>query len=157
MYSKKYTKKKNTNKKSTETTQKTRKPFTYTFGELIDKLSIISKKDLFNLPGAKEELDLMMKWMNDLLPEAAYLILSIIRVTQANADVWHLEHELRNAKEGDFPLSEVGRRAIKIREHNKTRVRYINELNSLAGTKSVTEKIQHISEEVYDKFYNGNT
>ncbi len=129
-----------------------RKPFTYTFGELIDKLSIISKKDLFRLPGAHQELNTQMKWLNDLGIDA-YLILSIIRLTQANNDIWHLEHELRDASMGDFPLDEIGRRAIKIREHNKTRVRYMNELDSLCGTQHVTEKVKHLSEEIYEKFY----
>jgi hypothetical protein len=129
-----------------------RPPFSYTFGELIDKLSIISKKDMFNLPGARQELDTQMKWLNDLGIDA-YLILSIIRLTQSNADIWHLEHELRMAKEGDIPLDEVGRRAIKVREHNKTRVRYMNELDSLCGEKHITEKVQHLSADIYEKFY----
>jgi len=130
----------------------TRKPFTYSFAELVDKLSIISKKDLFNLKGARQELNTIMKWLNDAGIDA-YTILSIIRITQANADIWYLEHELREAKEGDFPLSEVGRRAIKIREHNKTRVRYMNELSRAVGDKQVMEKVKHLSEEIYEKYY----
>jgi hypothetical protein len=129
-----------------------RKPFTYTFGELVDKLSILSKKDLFGLPGARNELDTVMKWLTDLGIEA-YLILSIIRLTQANNDIWHLENELRNAAEGEMPLDEVGRRAIKIREHNKTRVRYTNELDTICGAYHVTEKVKHLSEDIYEKFY----
>lgn len=129
-----------------------RPPFTYTFGELIDKLSIISKKDQFQLPGARQELDTQMKWLNDLGIDA-YLILSIIRVTQANNDIWHLEHELRNAKEGDIPLDKVGAIAIKVREHNKGRVRYMNELDALCGAEHITEKVQHLSADIYDKFY----
>jgi hypothetical protein len=129
-----------------------RPPFTYTFGELIDKLSIISKKDRFNLPGARQELDTIMKWLNDLGIDA-YLILSIIRVTEANMSVWGLEHELRNAKEGDIPLDQVGRIAIKVREHNKSRVRYMNELDRLCGAEHITEKVKHLSEDIYDKFY----
>jgi len=129
-----------------------RPPFTYTFGELIDKLSIISKKDQFKLEGARQELDNFMTWLNDIGVDA-YLILSIIRVTQANNDIWHLEHELRNAKEGDIPLDQVGRIAIKVREHNKGRVRYMNELDRLCGAEHITEKVKHLSEDIYDKFY----
>ena len=129
-----------------------RPPFTYTMGELIDKLSIISKKDQFNLQGARQELDTMMKWLNDLGIDA-YLILSIIRITEANMSIWNLEHELRNAKEGDIPLDEVGRIAIKVREHNKGRVRYMNELDSLCGAEHITEKVKHLSEDIYEKFY----
>lgn len=129
-----------------------RPPFSLSFGELIDKLSIISKKDQFQLQGARQELDLIMKWLND-IGVNAYLILSIIRVTQENNDIWNLEHELRNAKDGDIPLDQVGRIAIKVREHNKGRVRYMNELNLACGDEQVTEKVKHLSEDVYDKFY----
>lgn len=130
-----------------------RPPFTYSFGELIDKLTIISKKDLFGLPGARQELDTIMQWLNDRGIDA-YLILSIIRITQANADVWNLEHKLRNAVAGEFPLDEVGKIAIRVREHNKTRVRYINELDKACGSDHVVEKVNHLSEEIYEKFYN---
>ena len=130
----------------------TRKPFTYSIAELIDKLSITSKKDLYNLAGAKAELDTMMMWLNDLGIDA-YTILSIIRITQANADIWNLEHKLRNAVVGDFPENVSGRIAEKVRDHNKTRVRYMNELNASCGDKQVIEKIRHLSEEIYDKYY----
>lgn len=131
-----------------------RKPFTYSFSELVDKLSIVSKKDLYNLPGAKEELALIMKWLTGVGIDA-YVILSIIRITQANADIWHLEHAMRNAVVGDMPENVVGRIAEKVRDHNKTRVRYMNELNQACGDKQVVEKIRHLSEEVYDKYYGG--
>ena len=99
-----------------------RKPFTYSFAELIDKLSIISKKDLYGLPGAKEELSLILKWLNDIGIEG-YILLSIIRISMANSDIWNLEHQMRNAVVGDMPENVVGRIAEKVREHNKTRVR----------------------------------
>lgn len=129
-----------------------RKPFTYSFSELIDKLSIISRKDVFGLPGARQELDLIMKWLNDAGIEA-YVLLSIIRITQANADIWNKEHEMRNAAVGEMPLSVVGKIAEQVREHNKTRVRYMNELSKAVGDSQVLEKIRHLSEEVYDKYY----
>lgn len=130
----------------------TRKPFTYSFAELIDKLSIISKKDLYNLPGAREELNTIMKWLSDIGIDA-YVLLSIIRITQANADIWNKEHALRNAAVGEFPLNVSGTIAEQVREFNKTRVRYMNELNAACGDKQVIEKIRHLSEEVYDKYY----
>ena len=129
-----------------------RKPFTYSFSELIDKLSIVSRKDIYGLPGARKELDLIMGWLNDAGIEA-YVLLSIIRITQANADIWNKEHELRNAKVGEMPLSEVGKIAEQVREHNKTRVRYMNELSKAVGDVQVLEKIRHLSEEVYDRYY----
>jgi hypothetical protein len=93
-----------------------------------------------------------MKWLTDAGIDA-YVLLSIIRITQANADIWHLEHAIRNAVVGDFPENIVGRAAEKVRDHNKTRVRYMNELNQACGDKQVIEKVRHLSEEVYDKYY----
>ena len=129
-----------------------RKPFTYSFSELIDKLSLVSRKDIYNLPGARKELDLIMKWLKDADIEG-YVLLSIIRITQANADIWNKEHAMRNAIVGEMPESVVGRIAEQVREHNKTRVRYMNELSMAVGDSQVLEKIRHLSEEVYDKYY----
>jgi hypothetical protein len=129
-----------------------RKPFTLSFAELIDKLSIISEKDLFNLTGAKEELDTIMGWLKEVGIDG-YLILSIIRITQANAMIWELEHKLRNSVVGELPENVVGRIAEKVRDHNKTRVRYMNELSLACGDKQVIEKLRHLSEDVYDKYY----
>lgn len=130
---------------------KSRKPFTYTFGELIDRLTIVSKKDLFKLPGANAELNLIMGWLND-LGLNAYLMLSLIRITQANCAIWELEHQIRICDE-QFNDSEIGKRARLIRNHNKTRIRYKNELDKLSGGKHIEEKIKHLSEEIYDLYY----
>ena len=129
-----------------------RKAFTYSFAELIDKLSIVSRKDVYGLEGARKELDLIMSWLQDAGIEA-YTLLAIIRITQANADIWNKEHEMRNASHGEMPLSVVGKIAEQVREHNKTRVRYMNELSRAVGDSQVLEKIRHLSEEVYDKYY----
>ena len=129
-----------------------RQPFTYSFSELIDRLSILSEKDLYKLEGAKQELDLIMKWLNDIGIDA-YVILSIIRITQANAIIWSKEHELRNAVVGEFPENVAGRIAEQVREHNKTRVRYMNELNRACGDTQVMEKLRHLSEEIYERYY----
>lgn len=129
-----------------------RKPFTYSFSELIDKLTIVSRKDIYKLPGARKELDLIMKWLKDAGIEG-YVLLSIIRIAQANADIWNKEHKMRNAVIGEMPEHVVGRIAEQVREHNKTRVRYMNELNLAVGDGQVMEKIRHLSEEIYDKYY----
>ena len=131
-----------------------RKPFTYSFAELIDKLSIVSRKGIYKVPGTRKELDLIMGWLDDAGIEA-YVLLSIIRITQANADIWNKEHKMRNAVVGEMPENVVGRIAEQVREHNKTRVRYMNELGMAVGDSQVMEKIRHLSEEVYEKYYGG--
>ena len=52
-------------------------------------------------------------------------------------------------------MDEIGRRAEKVREYNKTRVRYMNELDMICGSEHVTEKVKHLSEDIYEKFYKG--
>ena len=126
-----------------------RQPFQMSFGEFIDRLTIISKKDLCGLLGAQEELKTMMEWCRESGIDGEWL-LSIIRVAQCNMDIWHLEHSVRNAAEGSMPLSEVGRRSLMIRNTNKKRIENKNILDK--GT-CVEEKIKHLSEDCYDKFY----
>ena len=129
-----------------------RPPFQYTFGEFIDRLTIISKKAMCGLPGAQQELDEMMKWCADAGINGEF-ILAIIRVAQCNLTIWDLEHSVRNAAEGSIPLSEVGRRAIMVRNTNKTRIESKNVLDQRVF---VEEKIKHLSEDTYDRFYKMN-
>jgi hypothetical protein len=124
--------------------------FQYTFGEFIDRLTIISKKEMCNLPGAKAELETMMTWCRTAGIDGEF-ILAIIRVAQTNLSIWDLEHSVRNAAEGSISLAEVGRRSIMIRNTNKQRIEAKNILDR--GT-FVEEKIKHLSEDVYERFYN---
>mgnify|MGYP001403160772 CR=1 FL=1 len=126
-----------------------RKPFQYTFGEFIDRLTIVSKKAMCKLPGAVKELETMLAWCKTSGIDGEFL-LAIIRVAQTNMSIWDLEHSVRNAAEGSIPLSEVGRRAIMIRNTNKLR---IESKNILDVHICVEEKIKHLSEDTYDKFY----
>jgi hypothetical protein len=126
-----------------------RKPFTMTFGQFIDQLTIVSKKAMCGLPGAQKELDTMLAWCKTSKIDGEF-ILAIIRVAQCNLTIWDLEHSVRNAAEGSIPLSEVGRRAIMIRNTNKTRIENKNILDKRVF---VEEKIKHLSEGTYERFY----
>lgn len=126
-----------------------RKPFTYTFGEFIDRLCVVSKKALCKMPGAQKELDAMLAGCKKAGINGTFL-LAIIRLAQTNLSIWDLEHSVRNAAEGSIPLSEVGRRAIMIRNTNKTR---IENKNILDMGVQVEEKVKHLSEDTYDKYY----
>jgi hypothetical protein len=127
-----------------------RKPFTLTFGEFIDKLCIVSKKAMCDLEGAKKELSIMMDWCKEVGIDGEF-ILAIVRLAQTNMSIWDLEHSVRNSAEGSMPLSEVGRRSIMIRNTNKFRKEAQNTLDIEIGY--VEEKIKHLSEDTYDKFY----
>jgi len=127
-----------------------RQPFTYTFGEFIDRLCIVSKKALCGLPGAEKELACMMDDCKAKKINGEFL-LAIIRIAQTNLTIWDLEHSVRNAAEGSVSLAEVGRRAIMIRNTNKVRIENKNILD--VGIR-VEEKIKHLSEDTYSRFYN---
>jgi len=62
-----------------------------------------------------------------------------------NAMIWDLEADLRQGKL-DGALSEVGRRAIAIREHNNLRVQTKNIINNLLNEGFLDIKKSHISE-----------
>jgi hypothetical protein len=123
--------------------------FNYTVGEFIDRLCIVSKKALCNLPGATKELNEMMIACK-LAGIDGEFFLAIIRLAQSNLSIWDLEHSVRNASEGSMPLSEVGRRSIMIRNTNKIRIEAKNMIDK--GVK-VEEKIKHLSEDTYTRFY----
>lgn len=126
--------------------------FSYTFGEFIDRLCIVSKKALCKLPGAEVELQQMLSWCDQVDIDGEFL-LAVIRIAQTNLSIWDLEHSVRNAAEGSISLAEVGRRAIMIRNTNKIRIENKNILDKHVF---VEEKIKHLSEDVYDRFYKMN-
>ena len=98
-------------------------PLVYNIGDLIDRLSILSRKIYFGEEIAISE----HRHVEQELIKAGLdgkLITNIIRITNMNVEIWNLEHEMRKFAEGaaPFPLEEVGRRAIKIRDLNRKRI-----------------------------------
>lgn len=115
-------------------------------GEMIDKLSILSRKIYFGEEVAVSE----HRYLEHCLTRAGLpgkLITNVIRLTQANIEIWNLEHEMRKCAEGaaNASLEEVGRRAIKIRDHNRKRIEYKNIVNDIAGNNFRETKVNHLS------------
>ena len=73
------------------------------------------------------------------------LIKTICQLMMANTDVWNLESEVRMGKEGELGYSEVGKRAIEIRECNKRRIEAVNKINEMFGEKRKESKFNHAS------------
>lgn len=59
----------------------------------------------------------------------------------SNRNIWNLESDIRQGKEGKLGIEEVGKRAIQIREFNKERVRLKNEIEKAAAIWDV--KLEH--------------
>lgn len=118
----------------------------YNVGDLIDRLSILSRKIYFGEEVAiSEHRHLEGQLIRAGLP--GKLVTNVIRVTQMNIEIWNLEHEMRKYAEGatPFPLEEVGRRAVKIRDLNRKRIEYKNLLNELVGSTYRETKVNHLS------------
>lgn len=130
--------------------RKTRKPkqepLIDNIGELIDKLSILSRKIYFGEEVAISEHRYIEHRISSTgLP--GKLITNVIRLAQMNIEIWNLEHEMRKVAEGPGQMSyeEVGRRAVKIRDLNRKRIEYKNILNDVAGNNFRETKINHLS------------
>ena len=118
----------------------------YNVGDLIDRLSILTRKIYFGEEVAiSEHRHIEQQLIRAGLP--GKLITNVIRVTNMNVEIWNLEHELRKCGEGaaPWPMEEVGRRAVKIRDLNRKRLEYKNLINDLVGSSFRETKVNHLS------------
>ena len=113
-------------------------------GDIIDRLSILTRKVFRGEEDAYKELESLRCGLNK-LGYNGDIILASLRLAHQNWAIWDLENELRTL--GDpvekFGLEEIGRRAMKIRDYNKKRINYKNDLNRMSGSSYVEFKIQH--------------
>jgi len=114
--------------------------------EILDRYSIaILKKERANAENEKEIFDLNKEIENYKNINEEIIENYIQKLIEINGQIWDLESDIRKGKEGVLGLEEVGRRAIKIRENNKIRVTYKNEIVEIfeEGYKDI--KINHVS------------
>ena len=116
----------------------------YSLGDIIDRLTILTRKVFRGEEDAYKELEYLREGLN----KESYpgdIILACIRLAHQNWAIWDLENDIR--KEGDpvtkFGLEEIGRRAMKIRDYNKKRIQYKNDLNQLSKKSFKEFKIEH--------------
>jgi hypothetical protein len=67
------------------------------------------------------------------------------KLIDVNGKIWDLESDIRKGKEGELGLEEVGRRAITIRELNKIRVGYKNDIVDISKEGYRDIKMNHAS------------
>lgn len=114
--------------------------------EILDRYSIaILKKERADAENSKEINDLQSEI--DKYSEEHYEFINqkIKDLIEVNGSIWDLESDIRKGKEGELGLEEVGRRAIKIREFNKVRVTYKNNIVDYFGEGYKDIKINHVS------------
>lgn len=115
----------------------------YNLGDLIDRLSILTRKIYFNDDTSISEHRYLEKHLSAFDVDGK-LITNAIRLSMMNFEIWNLENDIRKGGEDKFTLEEIGRRAIQIRDLNKRRIAYKNNItNRSEGFREV--KINHRS------------
>ena len=115
----------------------------YNLGDLIDRLSILTRKIYFGDDTSISEHRYLEKGLKAFGVDGK-LITNTIRLAMMNTEIWNLEHEIRMGGEDKFTHEEIGKRAIKIRDINRRRVAYKNNITSVyAGFRET--KINHRS------------
>ena len=116
--------------------------------EILDRMSIVKLKiERIGEPHLKEEyaeyekaldefksrgIQIKQEWLDDL--------------HKFNGEIWDLEADIRQGKEEELGLEEVGRRAIKIREANKKRISVKNKIVEATGLGFKDVKMNHAAE-----------
>ena len=119
----------------------------YQLSDLIDLLSIIIRKQ-YHLKD--KSFDEQYKEIIDSITEekqylTGELAAAILKVGIFNSDIWNLEAAIRN-EDKSLTYEEIGRRAIKIREYNKERIKAKNEITKLVGG-YLEKKVKHASQD----------
>lgn len=109
--------------------------------EIADRYSIaILKKER-----AAADNDLEIQTLGNELSNYQGTLEFVEKLKEINGKIWDLESDIRKGKEAELGLEEVGRRAIQIREFNKIRVQYKNEMVKIYGEGFEDIKMNHAS------------
>lgn len=120
-------------------------------GDVIDRVTILSRKIFFGEEEAYKEHTYLTEAIEDLgITMTGALVSAIIRLTQMNIEIWNRENLLRRAPEGELPAgmtpAQVAHATVEIRDFNRKRVKYKNEINRLTGLGFREFKIKHRSQ-----------
>jgi len=113
--------------------------------ELADRLTIVLLKVGHGMPMA-DELDAYARACDEegLIGFPGFMAL-FAELFMYNAGIWQLEWQVRQGKEGELSMEEVGRRALEIRNWNAKRIDAKNRIAALTGGFREM-KIDHVSE-----------
>ena len=110
-------------------------------GDLIDRYSIVKLK----LERTEVDCNDEFTALAEEISKTDGLVDFVQELYIVNGMIWDLESDIRKGKEGELGLEEVGRRAIKIREFNKIRITYKNDVVDYFGEGYKDIKINHVS------------
>lgn len=114
-------------------------------GDAIDRITILSRKIFFGEEGAYQEHTYLTKAIDKLnLKLSGSLLANIIRLAQMNFEVWIRENAFRRGE--DMPAEDVKKMMIEVRDMNKKRVEYKNEINRMTEMGFREFKVKHRSQ-----------
>ena len=125
------------------------KPIAMPICELCDRLTIAQLKRE-RLPDEEIDKDKLQKQIEyyetgvDMgRPKLVSLILDLHDI---NGQMWDAEYEIRKGLDDNLGLKEIGRRALKIRDLNRSRVAIKNQITELVGQPEFADcKMNHAS------------
>lgn len=120
-------------------------------GDVIDRVTILSRKIFFGEEEAYKEHTYLTEAIAGLkLKLTGALLSAVIRLTQMNIEIWNRENAIRRAPEGELPYGMSDQEArivmVEIRDFNRKRIRYKNEINRLTGLGFREFKTKHRSQ-----------
>ena len=114
-------------------------------GDVIDKVSILTRKIYFGEEDAIKEFEYLTQSIEKLkLPLTGALVSAIVRLAQMNFEVWIRENKFRRGE--DMPAEEVKVMMTEVRDINRKRIKYKNEINRLTGMGFREFKVEHRSQ-----------
>jgi hypothetical protein len=113
-------------------------------GDILDRITILIRKVFRGEEDAYKELEYLKNGLNN-LGYNGDIILASLRLAHMNWAIWDLENQIRRLGDpvAKLGLEEIGKRAMKIRDYNKKRINYKNDLNRLSGSSFVEFKTEH--------------
>jgi len=113
-------------------------------GDVIDRLTILSRKIFFGEEGSYQEHTILSEGIDKLnIKLSGALLACIIRIAQMNFEVWNRENAFRRGE--DMTAEDVKKMMIEVRNFNSKRVEHKNELNRLTEMGWREFKVQHRS------------
>mgnify|MGYP003594550769 CR=1 FL=1 len=113
-------------------------------GDVIDRITILTRKIYFGEEGAYKEFVYLTEGVDKLgLRLSGAILACIIRLAMMNFEVWIRENAFRKGE--DMDAEQVKKMMIEVRHHNSKRLENKNEINRLTEMGFREFKIQHRS------------
>jgi hypothetical protein len=111
--------------------------------ELVDRLAIAEIK-WQRTQANHEELEWYQQQMQQL--DVSLIAQHMQRLQDIHNSIWELEKQLKSGQEHQLSLSEIGRRAIEIRNLNNKRIQLKNQMAEILSCPVREIKHEHISQ-----------